>query len=77
MQLKEARTLVRFPGRGARILPLAEFRAEIPRLGDLEDSYRRLWKLYVFCGDSDMTVRRFVQERAMANLPGARNGLKL
>jgi HD superfamily phosphohydrolase len=75
MQLKEARTLVRFPGSGERILPLNLFRNEIPRIADLEESYRRLWKLYVFVCDPDPQVRKFVQERALAALPGARNGL--
>ena len=67
--------LVQFPGSGERILPLNLFRDRFPRLADLEDAYRRLWKLYVFVCDPDPQVRRFVQERAMAALPGARNAL--
>jgi hypothetical protein len=77
MQLKEARTLVRFPGAGERIRPLNELRAAIPRLADLEDSYRKLWKLYVFVSDPDPLVRSFIQERALAALPGARNALSI
>src|SRR6185436_17464421 len=46
MQLKEARTHVRWPGKG-EIRPLAEFADKVPRLSDLEQSYRALWKFYV------------------------------
>ncbi|MCC6671944.1 MAG: HD domain-containing protein [Planctomycetes bacterium] len=78
MQLKEARTLVRFPGSGQRILPLQHFAAEIPRLRDLEESYPRLWKLYVFCSEEDRDVRRRLQAMCLEALPkGCRNVLVL
>ena len=78
MQLKEARTLVRLPGRGARILPLSEFAGDLPRLADLEESYLRLWKLYVFTSEPDLEVRRQLQEMCLRALPaGCVNALRL
>ncbi|MEZ5963249.1 MAG: HD domain-containing protein [Planctomycetota bacterium] len=78
MQLKEARTLVRLPGSGDRILPLAAFSRQLPRLQDLEDSYPRLWKLYVFTSEPDKDVRRRLQEMCLAALPkGCVNALTL
>jgi hypothetical protein len=78
MQLKEARTLVRFPGSGARTLPLDAFVADIPRLRDLRDSYPRLWKLYVFTSEPDPEVRAKLQEICLAALPpGCTNALRL
>lgn len=46
MQLKEAQTHVRWPG-DDRPRPLSEQSERVPRLGDLERSYRDLWKFYV------------------------------
>jgi HD superfamily phosphohydrolase len=78
MQLKEARTLVRFPGTGRRILPLSDLRSEIPRIADLEDGYLRLWKLYVFTSETDVGVRRRLQEMCLARLPaGCVNALRV
>lgn len=78
MQLKEARTLVRFPGTGDRTLPLDSFAADIPRLRDLRDSYPRMWKLYVFTSEDDVAVRRKLQEMCLAALPkGCVNALRL
>ena len=78
MQLKEARTLVRLPGAGDRILPLSDFAAEIPRLRDLEASYPRLWKLYVLTSARDRDVRRRLQEMCLEALPaGCVNALRL
>lgn len=78
MQLKEAKTLVRFPGAGARTLPLDAFAAEIPRLRDLASSYPRMWKAYVFTSETDRDVRRRLQEQCLAALPaGCRNALVL
>ena len=78
MQLKEARTLVRLPGSGERILELANFASEIPRLQDLQERYPRLWKLYVFSSEEDPSVRRKLQEICLAALPtGCRNALRL
>lgn len=78
MQLKEARTLVRFPGSGQRILPLDAFVGEIPRLSDLAQSYPRMWKLYVFTSATDVAARRRLQQLCMAALPpGCRNAFAL
>lgn len=78
MQLKEAKTLVRFPGSGERTLPLDAFSEQIPRLRDLAESYPRMWKLYVFTSVEDKVVRRRLQELCLATLPaGCRNALVL
>ncbi|MEO6594289.1 MAG: HD domain-containing protein [Planctomycetota bacterium] len=78
MQLKEAKTLVRFPGAGERTLPLDAFVEQIPRLRDLSESYPRMWKLYVFTSAEDKAVRRRLQELCLAALPaGCRNALVL
>lgn len=78
MQLKEARTLVRFPGRGDRTLPLDTFVEQIPRLRDLAESYPRMWKLYVFTSAEDKVVRRRLQQMCLQALPGGcRNALVL
>ncbi|MCA8981295.1 MAG: HD domain-containing protein [Planctomycetes bacterium] len=72
MQLKEARTHVRWPGRTG-VHPLSEFSAEVPRLADLERSYRNLWKFYVFADTADPALLRKVQEIAKQELEGATN----
>ncbi len=78
MQLKEAKTLVRFPGEGDRTLPLDAFAADIPRLRDLAESYPRLWKMYVFTSAEDKAVRRRLQELCLRALPaGCKNALVL
>ena len=78
MQLKEAKTLVRFPGAGDRTLPLDSFASDIPRLRDLRDAYPRMWKLYVFTSEPDLVVRRQLQEMCLAAMPqGVANALKL
>ena len=78
MQLKEAKTLVRFPGSGERTLPLDAFVADIPRLRDLADSYPRMWKLYVFSSIEDKASRRRLQDLCLKALPpGCRNALVL
>lgn len=78
MQLKEARTLVRLPGSGARTLPLDAFGAQIPRLRDLREAYPRMWKLYVFTSERDLDVRRRLQQMCLAALPsGCVNALTL
>ena len=72
MQLKEARIHVRWPGvEGVR--PLSDFADKVPRLGDLERSYRALWKFYVLSNEPDTAVWRKVQEVARAEFPNARN----
>ena len=78
MQLKEAKTLVRFPGSGDRTLPMDSFAADIPRLRDLRDAYPRMWKLYVFTSEQDKNVRRQLQEMCLAAMPtGVANALRL
>ncbi|MBL8756075.1 MAG: HD domain-containing protein [Planctomycetes bacterium] len=78
MQLKEAKTLVRFPGAGERTLPLDAFADQIPRLRDLADSYPRMWKLYVFTSLEDKAQRRRLQDLCLASLPdGCRNAFVL
>lgn len=78
MQLKEARTLVRFPGHGERIVPMRELAPEIPRLAELEAAYARLWKLYVFTSEPDHAVRRQLQQLCLAALPrGCANALSI
>ncbi|MFO1077694.1 MAG: HD domain-containing protein [Planctomycetota bacterium] len=74
MQLKEVKTLVRFPGAGEHTLPLDAFAEDLPRLRDLTDSYPRLWKLYVFTSAADKAQRRRLQELCLRALPaGCRN----
>jgi HD superfamily phosphohydrolase len=76
MQLKEAQTHVRWPGEDG-VRPLSDFAERIPRLKDLERSYRSLWKFYVFADTDDETLLAKVQEIALAEFseefPGARN----
>ena len=76
MQLKEAQTHVRWPGE-ATVRPLSDFAERIPRLLDLERSYRSLWKFYVFADTDDRDLLRAVQGAAVEEFgrafPGARN----
>lgn len=72
MQLKEARTHVRWPGT-REVQPLATFSERIPRLADLERSYRDLWKFYVFADTNDPAVLKKAGEIAAAEFPGAVN----
>jgi HD superfamily phosphohydrolase len=72
MQLKEARTHVRWPGEPA-IRPLSDHAERIPRLGDLERSYRELWKFYVLADASEPALLARVQEAALQEFAGATN----
>ena len=54
---------VRWPGEGT-IEPLARYQERVPRLADLERSYRDLWKFYVFADTSDRDLLGKVQEIA-------------
>lgn len=72
MQLKEAATHVRYPG-AAAIAPLSTFADKLPRLADLERSYRDLWKLYLFAGSDDPRVLAEIGRIAARLLPGAVN----
>jgi hypothetical protein len=72
MQLKEAHAHVRWPGVPG-IRPLSEHAARIPRLADLEKSYRDLWKFYVFADTADRDLLSKVATIAAAEFPGAVN----
>jgi hypothetical protein len=72
MQLKEARMHVRWPG-VADVEPLSSFAARVPRLADLERSYRDLWKFYVFADTSDVELLGTVQAIAKQEFSGATN----
>jgi len=72
MQLKEAQTHVRWPG-VEDVLPLPRYADRVPRLADLERSYRDLWKFYVFADTADPSVLRKVQEVAVTELSPATN----
>jgi HD superfamily phosphohydrolase len=63
MQLKEARIHVRWPGEEG-VKPLAHFAERVPRLADLERSYRDLWKFYVFADTDDAGLLAKVREVA-------------
>ncbi|HKE00672.1 MAG TPA: HD domain-containing protein [Planctomycetota bacterium] len=70
MQLKEARLHVRWPG-VPEVAPLSEFAHHVPRLRDLEESYRNLWKFYVFVSSDEPAVLRKTREVCETELPGA------
>ncbi|MBI3817122.1 MAG: HD domain-containing protein [Planctomycetes bacterium] len=72
MQLKEARLHVRWPGvPGVRAL--AEFAEHTPRLRDLEDSYKNLWKFYIFTSNDEPRVLAKIREVCELEFPGAVN----
>lgn len=72
MQLKEAHLHVRWPGVDG-VRPLSEFSTHAPRLRDLEESYRNLWKAYVFVSSEEPAVVRKVREVCALELPGTVN----
>ncbi|MCP3916501.1 MAG: HD domain-containing protein [bacterium] len=72
MQLKEARIHVRWPGYDG-VQPLAEFADRVPRLKDLENSYRNLWKFYVLADAQEPELLTKVQEIAQAEFQEATN----
>ena len=72
MQLKEARIHVLFPGE-TDVRPLADFADRIPRLQDLERSYRNLWKVYVLSSESSADAIRELQAILADEMPGATN----
>ena len=72
MQLKEAQTHVRWPGESG-VQPLSRFAERVPRLADLERSYRDLWKFYVLADAHDPKLLRKVQEIACDEFRGATN----
>lgn len=76
MQLQEARIHVRWPGE-TRVRPLRDYADRVPRLGDLERSYRDLWKFYAFAIPPDPRVLPAVQRVVLEALPGATNTFRL
>ena len=72
MQLKEARSHVRWPGADG-VRPLSDFGERVPRLADLERSYRDLWKFYVFADAEDPAMLTKIAEIAAGEFPGAKN----
>lgn len=72
MQLKEAQTHVSWPG-VATLETLSTYAESIPRLADLERSYRNLWKFYVLASTSDRAVLRQIQKICATMFPGAKN----
>jgi hypothetical protein len=72
MQLKEAQTHVRFPGQD-ELRPLASWSDRVPRLADLERSYRALWKFYVFADVEDPLLLVKIGEIAAGEFAPARN----
>jgi HD superfamily phosphohydrolase len=67
MQLKEARMHVRWPG-AAGPHPLSTYSDRVPRLKDLERSYRDLWKFYVLADTSEPDLLEKVREAAQQEL---------
>ena len=72
MQLKEARTHVRWPGEEG-VHPLSRFAKRVPRLADLERAYRDLWKFYLFADTEDPALLARVQEIAVTEFSEATN----
>ncbi|MFT5051671.1 MAG: HD superfamily phosphohydrolase [Chlamydiales bacterium] len=70
MQLKEARIHVRWPKQDS-LRPLSDYSERVPRLADLEQSYRNLWKFYVFGDIADPRALAKVQEIAREEFGGA------
>jgi HD superfamily phosphohydrolase len=75
MQLKEAATHVRWPGEDG-VRPLSHYSDRVPRLADLEQSYRDLWKFYVFADETDPRLLAKIGEIAAGEFPGATNVYK-
>jgi len=76
MQLKEARTHVRWPGQ-AEVLPLSHFSEQVPRLADLERSYRDLWKFYLLADSDDPALLARVRDIAVQELTEATNAYSI
>jgi HD superfamily phosphohydrolase len=72
MQLKEAATHVRFPGIDG-VRPLSSLSEKVPRLRDLESSYRDLWRLYLFAATDEPRVLSKIADIAGRLLPRATN----
>ncbi len=74
MQLKQARILVRWPGE-EELSPLCEHAEEVPRLGDLERAYERMWKFYVLALTDDPRTLAALREVCAGEFPEAVNVL--
>ncbi len=72
MQLKEAQTHVRWPGIDG-LHPLSKYADRVLRLADLEQSYRDLWKFYVFADADDPRLLAKIAEIAEGEFPGAKS----
>jgi hypothetical protein len=72
MQLKEARTHVRWPGE-KEVHELSHYADRIPRLADLKRSYRDLWKFYIFADSDDPALLARVGEIAAKEFAEATN----
>lgn len=75
MQLKEADVPVRWPGE-PDIRPLSELAERVPRLPQLAEATRDLWRVYVFVQDADFEACRRIRNAAADAFPGARNVLE-
>lgn len=74
MQLKQARMLVHWPGE-TELRPLSDFKAKVPRLADLEQSYQRMWKFYVLALSDDSAVLQKLAILAAERFPEGVNVL--
>ncbi len=57
----------------ASLQPLSSYAESIPRLADLERSYRNLWKFYVLASTRDRAVLRQIQRICAQVFPRAKN----
>jgi hypothetical protein len=57
------------------VAPLSQHAARVPRLGDLEASYKNLWKFYVFA-DAPTELLPRIAEIAAAELAPAVNAYR-
>ncbi len=74
MQLKQAKLLVHWPGE-SQLAPLSSFHDQVPRLADLEQAYRRMWKFYVLALTPEAKVLQTLGRLAVERFPGAVNVL--
>jgi len=75
MQVKQAKMLVQWPGE-TDLYPLSHFSERTPRLADLEESYMRMWKFFVFALTDSEEALEAVREACLDVFPGAVNLLQ-
>lgn len=75
MQLKQARILVRWPGR-EELAPLSEFEADVTRIRDLEQAYQRLWKFHVLALTDRAEDLAALRQLCVGEFPAAQNVLE-